>query len=311
MRHDLMKILVCPEHKCELDLKATEERDDHVVTGKLVCRQVGCEYDIRKSIPRFVNSDAYADTFSKQRLYVRRHFKDYQNDRSGDRILEPSTGFTKAELESGLTLEVGCGYGRFMDTIDRMGGRAVGEDLSTHSIELAGDFVGGRPNIDLVQADLFHLPFREATFERVFSWGVLHHTPNTRDSFRAIVPYAKVGGKVSVWVYPPGMKKVTDYYRVITTRIPQSLLYGLCIANQTLFSWIRALPGGWRFSYILPGAIPKSGQTFWQRVMSDFDNYSPVYAYSHTSSEVQEWFLSEGIHDVRVLERETSVTGTR
>jgi SAM-dependent methyltransferase len=311
MRLDFLKMLVCPRHKSELDLSILNRAGENIVSGELICKSNGCRYEIRKSIPRFVDSDDYADSFSKQRLYVRQHFDDYRHDRSGDRILEPSTGFNKEILQNGVTLEVGCGYGRFLDTIDRMGGRAVGVDLSTHSIELAGDFVGDRPNIDLVQADLYQLPFKENSFERVFSWGVLHHTPSTRDSFKAIVPYAKPGGMVSIWVYPPEMKKTADVYRIITKRLPQGVLYNLCITNQVLFSWIRALPGGWRFSRLIPGAQPKKGQTFWQRVLSDFDNLSPTYAFSHSAEEVQKWFTQEGLNDVRILERATSVTGVK
>ena len=311
MHPEFVDHLVCPEHKQSFRLHVKEHVADRIQSGELICTSHGCSYKIHKFIPRFVNSDAYSDTFSKQRLYVRRHFEHYRNDRSGDRILEPSTGFTKPKLQQGLTLEVGCGYGRYLDTIDRMGGKVVGIDLSTHSIELAGDFVGDRPNVNLVQADLYRLPFRHESFDRVFSWGVLHHTPNTQESFRAIVPYAKSSGDVSIWVYPPEMKKVTDIYRKITAKLPHDTLYRFCIANQVLFSWIRALPGGRRFSKIIPGAQHHKDRPFWQRVLSDFDNYSPKHAYSHTAEEVFDWFVSEGLINVRVLERATSVTGQK
>jgi uncharacterized protein YbaR (Trm112 family) len=181
MRLDFLKMLVCPRHKSELDLSILNRAGENIVSGELICKSNGCRYEIRKSIPRFVDSDDYADSFSKQRLYVRQHFDDYRHDRSGDRILEPSTGFNKEILQNGVTLEVGCGYGRFSDTIYRMGGRAVGVDLSTHSIELA----------------------------------------------------------------------------------------------------------------------------------RDFDNLSPTYAFSHSAEEVQKWFTQEGLNDVRILERATSVTGVK
>jgi hypothetical protein len=43
--------------------------------------------------------------------------------------------------------------------------------------------------------------------------------------------------------------------------------------------------------------------------MEDFDNFSPQYASSHTSSEVADWFGTAGLSDIKKLERRTAVTG--
>src|SRR6185436_1085899 len=112
----------------------------------------------------------------------------YEKDRSGDELFFPTTGFSPEGIKNGLSLEIGAGYGRFVDVVQRAGGRIVGVDLSTHSIDLAQDFAGFRPNVFLVQADLFHLPFERKTFDHVFSIGVLHHTPDTEKAFKAIAP---------------------------------------------------------------------------------------------------------------------------
>jgi SAM-dependent methyltransferase len=271
----------------------------------------GHSYPITKFIPRFVDADKYADSFSRQRLYVRRHFKYYLKDRSGDELFQFTTSFTPDDLKSGLSLEVGCGYGRFLDVVQRRGGRIIGVDLSTHSVELAHDFVGLRPNVYLVQCDLFKLPFRRDYFDRIFSIGVLHHTPSTREAFEALVPHVAKGGRIAVWVYHPDDKKSSDRWRKLTTRLNHRLLYGWCIANQVLFSWIRALPGGWRFSYVVPGNQPGRNRPFWLRVLSDFDDLSPRYAHVHDQNEVASWFARAGLSQVRVLDRKTAVVGVR
>ncbi len=43
--------------------------------------------------------------------------------------------------------------------------------------------------------------------------------------------------------------------------------------------------------------------------MSDFDNLSPTYAYSHPPEEVVEWFESLGLEGVTPLDRRTAVVG--
>lgn len=280
-----------------------------MITGQLDCSG-GHRFPILRGVPRFVDADQYADSFSKQRLYVRRHFKHYRSDRSGDTRFTPSTGIPLDKVNTGLMLEVGCGYGRYLDVVQRHGGEIVGVDLSTHSVDLAYEFVGDKPGVHIVQCDLFKLSFKQQVFSTVFSLGVLHHTPCTEAAFKAIVPYAAPNGRISIWVYHPERKRVADRWRKLTTRMPHSPLYAWCIFNQIAFSWLRALPGGHRFSRIIPGAKPrKGGSVFWQRVLSDFDNLSPAFAHSHDEIQVSQWFHESGLRDVEVLAFPTAVTG--
>jgi SAM-dependent methyltransferase len=311
MKRSLLRYLVCPECGSSLDLDVTEESHGEVRTGVLQCSGHGARYPVTGFVPRFVDADRYADSFSRQRLYVRRHFEFYRRDTSGDRLFLPTTGFTAEEVRTGITLEAGCGYGRFVDVVQRLGGEIIGIDLSTHSIELAQDFVGLRERVHLLQCDLFKLPFRRHGLDRAYSIGVLHHTPDTRAAFEAIVPCVRPGGQVAIWVYHPSRKVSADRWRKLTTRLPHTWLYGFCVMNQVLFSWIRALPGGARFNALIPGAMPGPGRAFWLRVLSDFDNLSPTFAHVHTADEVRQWFAAAGFEEIRDLDRLTAVTGRR
>jgi SAM-dependent methyltransferase len=311
MKRAFLDLLRCPPCGSTLDLHVEEEAQGEIKTGRLTCAGGRHTYAITRFVPRFVDADQYADSFSRQRLYVRRHFAHYVHDRSGDALFFPTTGFTAGEMTDGTSLEIGCGYGRFVDVVQRAGGRIVGVDLSTHSIDLAQDFVGLRENVFLVQADLFALPFERKTFARAFSIGVLHHTPSTQQAFEAIAPYVRDGGRVSIWVYHPAEKRTANVWRVLTSRLNHRVLYGACVVNQVLFSWIRALPGGWRFSYLVPGTPPGPGRSFWLRVMNDFDNLSPTYAHVHTPEEVASWFAKAGFTNVQTLSRLTAITGLR
>ena len=310
MKYDFLQYLVCPQTGESLDLKVYEERDGQVKEGQLTSVQSGHVYPITNFVPRFVKSEQYTGSFSKQRLFVRRHFKDYKVDCSGDRLFYPTTGFTREKLLSGLTLEVGCGYGRFVDVIQRQGGEIVGIDLSTHSIDLAQDFVGLRSGVHLVQCDLFRLPFRNRTFNSIYSVGVLHHTADCKAAFQRLADFLAKDGQISIWVYHPHNQSDVAAWRRLTTKWPSSVLYAWCIANQLLFSWMRMIPVvRWQFNKLIPGSVPKTGQNFWLRVMEDFDNLSPTYASSHTPDEVVKWFREVGLSDIRVLDRLTAVTG--
>lgn len=43
--------------------------------------------------------------------------------------------------------------------------------------------------------------------------------------------------------------------------------------------------------------------------MSDFDDLSPEYASTHTPEEVHAWFIEARLQEVKILPRQTAVTG--
>ena len=73
-------------------------------------------------------------------------------------------------------------------------------DLSV-AVEAAFANLGSRDNVSVYQADIMNLPFPDGTFDRIYSLGVLHHTPDTRAAFARLVPLLKPGGTISIWVY--------------------------------------------------------------------------------------------------------------
>jgi SAM-dependent methyltransferase len=311
MKHGLMDHLVCPQCGGGLRLTIGEQDAHEIITGTLNCQ--GCQhtYQITRGVPRFVAADAYSSTFSRQRMYVRRHFGSYLGDRSADKWFEPSTGLSAEDLRAGVSLEVGCGYGRYLEYVDRRGGEVIGIDLSTHSADLSYDFVGRRPGVHVVQCDLFAMPFRKRYFRNVFSIGVLHHTPDTRKAVDAIDDFVAPGGRLSVWLYHPADKRSADVWRKLMCRLPEQFVYALCVLNQATTSWLRGLPGGWRLGRIFPGAAPAKGFTFWRRVLGDFDNLTPKYAYSHRAEEVTTWFQELGLREITTLSRRTAVRGVK
>ena len=100
------------------------------------------------------------------------------------------------------SLEIGVGVGSDFIRFVRAGARATGVDLTQHSIELVRRRLELEGlDADLRKADAEHLPFPDASFDVVYSWGVLHHTP---DSDRAIAEAQRVlrpGGRLCIMLY--------------------------------------------------------------------------------------------------------------
>jgi SAM-dependent methyltransferase len=307
MKPSFVNHLVCPFERSPLALEIHEMDGDEVQEG-LLHTPSGRSYPIRAGVPRFVASDDYVNTFSRQRQHVRSHFDTYRREFDYNKAAElfiHSTGFDLSHLD-GLTLDVGCGYGRFLRVLAEAGGEVVGVDLSSDTVELAYHFVGRNKNVHIVQASLAQLPFPECHFRRGFSIGVLHHTPDTRTSFLGLLPYLEEGADIAVWVYAPEKKIASNAWRKLTTRLPLGLVYGWCVINELLFVWPRSLPkGGGRFHALVPGG--SLGTPFWQRVMGDFDDLTPRYAHTHSTAEVVQWFRDAELVDIQPLSRATSV----
>lgn len=311
MKRSLVKHLVCPVDGIPLELEIAETEGGEVKTGTLRSAK-GREYRVRNFVPRFVDGDDYTSSFSRQREHVQRHFDSYRNgfdEAATTRLFRQSTGFDLSRLD-GVTLDAGCGYGRFLRVIDRAGGEIIGVDLSSRTVELAFDFAGRGEHVHIVQADLTKLPFARGHFQRAFSIGVLHHTPDTRASFEGLLPHLADGSEIAIWVYAPEKKVASNRWRKLTTKLPLAAVYAWCISNEVLFAGVRSLPrGGGRFSALIPGGT--LGTPFWVRVMSDFDDLTPRYAHVHTATEVRDWFAASGLVEVEMLRRPTAVRGRK
>jgi ubiquinone/menaquinone biosynthesis C-methylase UbiE len=104
---------------------------------------------------------------------------------------------------SGLdVLDVGCGQGIDVVRYARAGARITGIDLTPRHVELARLHVAALGlEATVVQGDAERLPFPDASFDRVSSNGVLHHTPDMPAALREIRRVLRPGGEARLLVY--------------------------------------------------------------------------------------------------------------
>jgi ubiquinone/menaquinone biosynthesis C-methylase UbiE len=99
-------------------------------------------------------------------------------------------------------LDVGCGQGTDLYRYARAGAEATGIDLTPRHVELAREHLAAMGlDAEVVQGDAEHLPFADASFDRVSSNGVLHHTPDMPAALREIRRVLKPGGTATIIVY--------------------------------------------------------------------------------------------------------------
>src|SRR5216117_2645366 len=105
--------------------------------------------------------------------------------------------FAQFASAAGLrVLEIGVGMGADYLEWLKAGACATGVDLSAISLERARrrcELAGYQP--DLRVADAERLPFPDNTFDVVYSYGVMHHSPDTAQCLRDAHRVLKPGGK--------------------------------------------------------------------------------------------------------------------
>jgi len=99
-------------------------------------------------------------------------------------------------------LEVGVGLGTDFVRFTRAGARLYGVDLT----EAAVDLVRRRLALEALEADVRvadaeALGFPDESFDLVYSWGVLHHTPDTERALREIRRVLRPGGEARIMLY--------------------------------------------------------------------------------------------------------------
>lgn len=300
---DISNLLVCPG--CRMRLPPLGKWGD----GERRCEGCSRPYGLVRGIPRFVESEAYAGNFGFEWQRHRRTQLDIHENGESERTFRAKTDFTPEALRGRLVLDVGCGMGRFAEVASRWGASVVAADLSL-AVESARANLADRANAAVVQADCFALPFPAATFDVIYSVGVLHHTPDCAAAFRSLVPLLKPGGTIAIWVYAHMGRwaAVANVYRRLTTRMPHRLLHTLCYAAVPLY-YVHRVP---RVGNVTQTLLPTSmhPRATW-RVLDTFDWYSPRYQSMHDAEEVRGWFASVGLMDIRVLDVPVAVRGDK
>jgi 2-polyprenyl-3-methyl-5-hydroxy-6-metoxy-1,4-benzoquinol methylase len=99
-------------------------------------------------------------------------------------------------------LEIGCGLGTDGAQFAKAGADYVGVDLTEAAVEFArSNFSARGLRGEFLKADAEQLPFRADSFDHVYSFGVVHHTPNPTAVMHEIRRVLRPGGTVSVTVY--------------------------------------------------------------------------------------------------------------
>ncbi len=105
-------------------------------------------------------------------------------------------------FEGRRVLEIGPGLGTDHAQFARAGARMYAIDLTATHLELTRRrFALEQLTTRLVRADAERLPLADTSFDAVYSFGVLHHTPNTQAAVGEVRRVLRPGGLAIVSLY--------------------------------------------------------------------------------------------------------------
>ena len=99
-------------------------------------------------------------------------------------------------------LEVGIGLATDFVRFVRAGASATGIDLTEAAVAAARERLRQEElEAEVLVGDAESLPFEDASFDVVYSYGVLHHTPDTAAAVREVHRVLRPGGEARIMLY--------------------------------------------------------------------------------------------------------------
>jgi ubiquinone/menaquinone biosynthesis C-methylase UbiE/uncharacterized protein YbaR (Trm112 family) len=315
MRTDHVRFLVCPECKSDLHLSEIKAiKDDFVEFGQLSCDQCGSEYPIIRHIPRFVPLENYASSFGFEwGAHAKTQYDSYSGAKVSEKRFFEETLWPR-DLTGQMILEVGSGSGRFTEQAISTNGMIVSMDYSC-AVEANYASNGKRDNCLIVQGDLYHMPFREESFDKLFCFGVLQHTPDVQKAFLVLPSFLKRGGEIAIDLYrkPTGIRQLMStkyWFRPITKRMHPPLLYSITSRYIKLMwplsKFINKLPFGKQINWALLVADYRGIYDLNEDILREwaildtFDMLSPAYDIPQSLETVRLWFEQAKLTQVDV-----------
>ena len=297
--------LIDPKTKKKLIYKDNawvDEDDDSIVFPKI------------NNIFRFVNSSNYTDNFGFQW----KNFKKTQLDKfSGLNISKNRffdiTRWDNEDLSDKKILEVGCGAGRFTQIIlDYTQADLYSLDYS-EAVDANYENNGPNQRLKLFQSSVYEMPFPENTFDKVFCFGVIQHTPDIKRTIDCLFKVLKPEGELIIDFYPlkgfwtkihskyffrPILKSHSN--QKLLTRINQNINW--MISYSEFFNKIGIGKFINRFIPIcdislLPQNLSKKEKREWA-ILDTFDMFSPEYDQPQKISTIKKYFIDLSIKNV-------------
>lgn len=333
MRKELLECLVCPVCKNALSAQVFSEMDGRVEEGVLSCPSCLKKYAVVGFVPRMVPTYLFPvaafcerhaldeeqflgkwDDEVREIADIQVHTQDNfgheweyysklgwheevgvdasHRDESVKWFHEKSL-LTTDDVAGKWVLDAGCGNGRFSRAACNAGANVVSMDLTKAADVAYSNLSEIGHQARVVQGDILHSPFKEGTFDVVFTIGVIQHTGDPLKAAACLASLVKSDGLFSVRTYQLGNERLEENdaaIRAVTTQFTLEELHE--------FSDILSKLTGFLLRKRLYAKVARHVNLFPKRY-DIFDWYSAPVAAKLTYGELRDVYAAAGFDVVR------------
>jgi len=209
-----------------------------------------------------------------------------------ERVFRGKSLLSPEDIKSKLVLDAGCGNGRYSYWAAKYGAQVIGVDLGD-GVESAAQNTVELPDVQVVQGDIFNLPFADQTFDVIFSIGVLMHTGDARRATGCLAKTLKSGGSLTIHVYGKGNPVYEFVDRILRNRTTRMSIPELQRFTAKAYQGRRQLER-WHVAGLVERFVRLDPHPH-----CIFDWYAAPIATHHTYAEVTSWFSELGLEIVK------------
>ena len=212
--------------------------------------------------------------------------------------------------------DIGCGSGRWAKLAAGRCARLHVVDAGAGVLEVARNNLSGQLNVSFHHASVGQLPFPDSSLDFAYSLGVLHHVPDHAAAIREIARTLKPGAPFLVYLYyafdnrPVWFRaiwRVTNFLRVVVSRLPHAMRYGTCQLIAATVYWPMARMGAWLESLgHMPDAWPLAfyrDKSFYTMRTDALDRFGTRLEKRFTRLQIRTLLEQSGFTDVRFSDK--------
>lgn len=318
MQRRLLEFLACPACggslsllSCATERPPAEGLTPEIEEGEIVCRSCRQTFPVRGFVP-----DLRVENVRRQSATIT-HYNALWGESASGGFKPHSLAVAQVvplEIEAGqVVLDAGCGNGKDTAWLARQhpDTQFLAVDIS-EGIHLAQQLTASLGNAHPIRASVLSPPFRRGIIDLLYSYGVLHHTPDPESAFINLSSTVRAGGRAIIYVYTdlreePLMRLAllpVTTFRGLTRRLSPGALqrladilspfmfltFGLSArvlravgrrtpAERLPFNWVQSPRGA-------------SGDLF--------DRFGAEYEWRHNPKQLRSWFVKGGFDEFTV-----------